>query len=153
MSRQLSRVALWCVCGLAGLSGCNSARYVTVDNSGGIVAIPDNSNKWPSYNHRHAEELMQAKCPGGYVIDREEEVVTGTTQYTDTTTNTRGDPLLAAIRVAPVTQDTQQKTTSTNQTEWRIYYHRKDAAVVPHAEAVPPTGNPVPVSAVQPVAH
>src|SRR5713226_9158459 len=99
MSRQVSRLALLCVCGIAGLSGCNSARYVTVDNSGGVVAIPSNSNSWPNYNRRHAEELMQAKCPGGYVIDHEEEFVTGTTQYVDSTTNTKGDPLLAAVRI------------------------------------------------------
>ena len=160
MSRQVSLLALLCVSGIAGMSGCNSARYVTVDSTGGVVAIPSNSNSWPTYNHRHAEELIQAKCPGGYVIDREEEFVTGTTEYVDSTTNTKGDQMLAALRIAPVTQETQQRTTTSNQTEWRIYYHRKDAPMpaagaAPPAAAVrpsgPPTGDPVPVGAVTPL--
>jgi hypothetical protein len=162
MFRQVSRLALLCACGFGGLTGCNSARYVTIESTGGVVAIPSNTNFWPTFNRRHAEELMQARCPAGYVIEREEEVVVGTTQSVDTTTNTKGDATLAALRIAPVTQETQQKTTSQNMTEWRIYYRRKDAAVVSSAAPVqpaaavnpaagvnpagPPRGNPVPVS-------
>ena len=130
MSRRW-RLAVCYAASLAALAGCNSARYVTVTSEGGVVAIPDNSNNWPSYNHKHAEELIQAKCPGGYVIEREEEVVVGSNQYTDTTTKTKGDPLLAALRIAPVTEETQQHTTSSDIKEWRLYYHRADAAKAP----------------------
>lgn len=126
MSRR-TRLAVCCAAALALLTGCNNARYVTVNSQGGVVAIPDNSNHWPDYNRRHAEELMQAKCPGGYVIDREEEVVVGTHQYTDTTSEKKGDPLLAALQVAPMREDVHEHTSSTNVTEWRITYHKADA--------------------------
>ena len=62
---------------LVGLGGCASARYVAVDADGGIVAIPNNTNCWPTYNRKAAEELMRQKCPQGYVIDREGEAVVG----------------------------------------------------------------------------
>ncbi len=44
---------------------------------GGIVAIPSNCNSWP-YNYRdHAEKLMAMRCPGGYDIVGEQEVIVG----------------------------------------------------------------------------
>src|SRR5947209_14583421 len=40
-------------------------------------AIPSNTNSWPTYHRKSAEELMAKKCPNGYVIDSEGEVVVG----------------------------------------------------------------------------
>jgi hypothetical protein len=58
------------------LAGCSTgARYVTTTNSAGVVAIPSNTDDWPYHYRKQAEELMQAKCPGGYVIEREETCV------------------------------------------------------------------------------
>jgi hypothetical protein len=135
------------VCG----TGCaNSARFVEVNNSGGVVAIPSNSNGWPTYYRKHAEELMQAKCPAGYVVYREEEVVTGVTQSVNTTTDTSGNPKLAAWHLDTVTENTRQTTTSTNQTEYRLWFRRSDAPAspsvtpasysTPPAPAAPPAG-------------
>ena len=146
MSRQTSRLMNFCVCAAIALSGCNSARLVTVEKTGGVVAIPNNTNNWPSYNRQHAEELMQANCSGGgYVIDREEEFVTGTTQFVNTTTNTKGDRVLAALQIAPVTQESQQQTTTQNHTEWRIWFNKVNAQAPSAMEGVRPAAAPLPV--------
>src|SRR5437879_1671072 len=69
---------------LVGISGCVSpARLVATDANYAIVAIPSNTDTWPNHYRKHAEELMNAKFPRGYVIDKEEEVVVGTTQFTN----------------------------------------------------------------------
>lgn len=135
--------------GLIGLTGCASARYVQVDQEGGIVAIPSNSNVWPSYHRDKAEALMRQKCPNGYVIEREEEAVTGTVAHTSGQTNTRETPTLLlggtegrtekkgrherssetvgalAIPLGEVAQTSEHSTTYHNLTEWRIYYRTK----------------------------
>ncbi|MFL5339359.1 MAG: hypothetical protein ACJ8F7_04250 [Gemmataceae bacterium] len=110
--------------------GCAEARYVTLEQNGGVVAIANNSDSWPNYNRKHAEELMAKKCPDGYVIDHEEEVVTGQTQHIQTNSNRTGDPLLAALHIAPVQEETHQTTEFTDQREWRIWFHDKNVPIV-----------------------
>lgn len=63
--------------GWVSLVGCGSARYVSTGSEGGVLAIPSNSNSWPTYYRDKAEALMRAKCPNGYIIEHEEEAVTG----------------------------------------------------------------------------
>lgn len=112
-----------------GLAGCNSARFVHVDQNGGIVAIPSNSNAWPYYHRDKAEALIRKKCPNGYEIVGENEVVTGQTSHTDTQTDTQQAPALAvgglAVPLGQTQQNTQQTTRYTDVTEWRIEYRRK----------------------------
>src|SRR5262245_29994072 len=92
--------------------GCNHARIVQRNqNGGGIVAIPDSTDSWPSRNMRRAKELMARQCPNGYVIEREEEVVTGQVTETNTNTNRHGVPVLSAFGLGPTYED-QQTTTS-----------------------------------------
>jgi len=56
-------------------SGCaSSVRFVRESADGGVIAIPSNSNQWPTYYRNRAEYLMNRKCPHGYAIDREEVV-------------------------------------------------------------------------------
>lgn len=132
------------VLGLAcavALTGCGGARYVSVEDSGGIVAIPRNTDTWPEHYRAKADELMLKKCPQGYVIDHEEEVVTGTTQRTHTNTNTTGDPTLAALHIAPVKHETEQSTDYVNHTEWRIWFHAKGATPPPAPLASVPAGH------------
>ena len=68
---------------LLGLGGCSSARMVTTDAYGGVVAIPRNN----ASNRKAAEELMKEKCPQGYVIDSEREVVIGHTSEQEVSGN------------------------------------------------------------------
>src|SRR5258708_22635815 len=79
---------------LAATVGCNSARFVEVRPDGGVVAIPNNSNDWPYHYRDKAKALMRQKCPSGYVIDHEEEVVTGSVTHTDAETETQKSPTL-----------------------------------------------------------
>lgn len=57
------------------LIGCAQVRLVRDTPDGGIVAIPNNSNQWPSYYRNRAKRLMQRKCPEGYVIISEQTAV------------------------------------------------------------------------------
>lgn len=136
----------------AGCVGCASPRLVRVDKDGGVVAIPSNTNVWPTYYRDKAEAMLRQKCPGGYEIVREEEVVTGRVEHTDTRTQTEQNPTLLvggtdgettrgsrstrssdsfgamAIPLGPTEQKTQQTTQSQDVTEWRITYRAKPPA-------------------------
>lgn len=56
---------------LGVIEGCSQVRIVQSSSEGGVVAIPNNSNQWPSYYRNRAEYLMSKECPEGYVIVRE----------------------------------------------------------------------------------
>jgi len=130
-----------------GLTGCgNTARYVAATNNDGIIAIPANTDEWPTHYRRDAEKLMQDKCPQGYVIDHEEEVSVGTV----TTHQTKADPdpikgMLLGQKV--------DATEVHDQKEWHITFHAKEppalAPMTPRAAAIPGSQNlpssPVPV--------
>jgi hypothetical protein len=107
MFRQIARLAILAA---LGLSGCNtSARYVTTTSACGVVAIPKNTNAWPDYYRKQAEELMQAKCPEGYVVEYEDEFIPGANKNKH-----RSD-------------GSTESTWLFETTEYRIYYRRKDA--------------------------
>jgi len=55
--------------------GCAGVHFVSRTPDGGILAIPNDSNQWPTYYRSQAERLMRRTCPNGYAIDREEVVV------------------------------------------------------------------------------
>ena len=111
--------------GLLGLSGCaNPARYVVRESSGGIVSVPNNSNAWPSYNRRHAEELMAQHYPNGYEVIREEETVVGQVTTNNTQTNHETKPTPSPFLAKEETQ-TRETTSTQDRTEWRIYYRPK----------------------------
>lgn len=113
------------------VSGCNHARYVMKDQWGGVVAIPNNNNQWPSFNRKHAEELIAQQCPQGYVIEGENEVVVGQESHVQTTV----DPFL----ITPVGSETQL-VSRRNITEWHIRYRAKDAPSSVAPLALVPTG-------------
>jgi hypothetical protein len=54
------------------LMGCSQVRLVRDAPDGGVVAIPNNTNQWPTYYRNRAEQLMKRKCPEGYVIVSEQ---------------------------------------------------------------------------------
>lgn len=60
---------------LTALNGCSQVRLVENLPDGGVVAIPSNSNQWPTFYRNRAEFLMNRRFPEGYTIVREQEVV------------------------------------------------------------------------------
>jgi hypothetical protein len=61
-------------------SGCattQSVRYVYQDKDFGVIGMPENTNRWPTYFHRKAEKMMAEHFPEGYEIVRAEEVTEG----------------------------------------------------------------------------
>ena len=63
-------------CLLFGL-GCSSAHMASWTGDEGVVVIPRNTNAWPCYSRTEANKMMDEKCPAGYQIVQEGEVVTG----------------------------------------------------------------------------
>jgi len=109
-----------------GQLGCQSARQVYRDGDRGVVAIPANSNAWPTYNRDSADELMAQHFPEGYVIDREEEIAVG--EATTTTDNHDAQTvsfLEGSVAVTNETGDGSVTTTTAPTTEYRIYYRRQ----------------------------
>lgn len=112
------------------LGGCASARFIQVEREGGVIALPENSNVWPTYYRDKAAAMMREKCPSGYEIVREEEVVTGQTAQVNTQTTTTPPPDLVlggvvAIPMGEAEHHTQQTTQYRDMTEWRIHYRAK----------------------------
>ena len=136
-------------CCALGSSGCSAARWVQTGPQGGVVAIPSNTNSWPYYHRDRALALIQQKCPGGYEIVNEEEVVTGQVAHTESQTDSRPPPAFVvggaggsstsqggtsrssdafggfAIPLGETQQQTVQSTRVSDVTEWRITYRTK----------------------------
>lgn len=91
--------------GLWGLA-CGSARFITVDGNGGVIAMPANNES----SREKAMKMMNEKCPNGFLIDREEEAQVGTITSSSTSYGQHG---------ASGTQTTRAET------EWRITFHCK----------------------------
>ncbi len=106
--RTLSRRAL--ALGVIGLGlwglACGSARFVTVDGSGGVIGMPNNGES----SREKAVKMMSEKCPNGFLIDREEEAQVGTVTSSNTNYGRYS------------TNGTQ---TTRAETEWRITFHCK----------------------------
>jgi len=61
---------------LIGAGGCqNPVRLVSRDAQCGVVAIPNNSDTWPTSYRSRALHLIAKECPDGYKIIGEGEVV------------------------------------------------------------------------------
>jgi hypothetical protein len=147
--RSVAIVAL-CAGLTAGLCGCNNARLVRWDGMTGEVAIPRNDNSWPEYNREKAEALIKEKCPRGYTIVHEEEVVTGQQHTTQVNTDRTNDPRFAGQPVSVVNTHTNETTTVADLKEFHITFRAADAPpMVP--PGIVPTGAVVPVAPPPPI--
>jgi hypothetical protein len=133
-----TRAGALVVASLLALTGCTSARYISMEPDGGVVAIPSNTNTWPNFYRDQAVELIKKRCPD-YVLVHEEEVVTGQTTHSNTNTDKTGNPTMAALGVSPVRENVNTTTYATNQTEWRIYFRKAGAAQAVQAVTPLPT--------------
>jgi hypothetical protein len=119
---------------LVAVTGCGSARLIHGTPDGGVVAIPSNSNYWPMKYRDEAEKLMAKRCPNGYVVVEEGEVVVGKKASTSEAIDRTG-PGKDASRQTDVTT-VSRVTTVRDETEYRITFHARDAR---------PAGRPEPV--------
>lgn len=110
-----------CLFAIALFSGCANSRYIMKDAEYGVVAIPSNST-WPLNHREKAHELMQQHFPSGYSIEREEEVVVGssTSSHGNLNGHVHGEN-------SPVTSyhgSSSEFSSTRDETEWRITYRR-----------------------------
>ncbi|WZO97587.1 hypothetical protein EP7_004628 [Isosphaeraceae bacterium EP7] len=62
---------------VVGCGTTKGVRYVYQDKDFGVVAIPENTDHWPTKYRSQADKLMDTHFPGGHEIVRAEEVVEG----------------------------------------------------------------------------
>src|SRR3954454_19892854 len=82
--RTISR-AILAVAAVAAAPGCavtQGVRYVYQDGQFGVVGVPENTDRWPTYYRSKAEMLMCAHFPRGHEVVRAEEVVEGSRTLT-----------------------------------------------------------------------
>jgi hypothetical protein len=119
---------------LVAAVGCGSARLIHTTPDGGVVAIPSNSNAWPNYYREEAEKMMAKKCPNGYDIIEEGEVVVGKKATTSELVD-RSSPSNVPPGQGNVTS-VSKITTVSDQTEYRITFRGRDVRPAP---LLPPT--------------
>lgn len=71
---------------------------------------------------------MAQRCPNGYVVESEREVVVGQVAHTNTETEQHNVPVLTSLGLAPAKLETQQTTSYVDQKEWRIWFRPKDGS-------------------------
>jgi hypothetical protein len=119
--------------GLALLAtGCaapGQARYVYQDGQFGVVGIPENSSRWPTYYRAQAEAMMQKHFPEGFEIVRAEEVVEGSRTLTVNGTSTaavEAEGPIALVKVGKIGRSASRtQADSLKIKECRIVYRKK----------------------------
>jgi hypothetical protein len=76
MRASVGRIAMLALLS-SGCATTQSVRYVYQDGNFGVIGMPENTNRWPTYYHHKAEKLMAEHFPEGYEIVRAEEVTEG----------------------------------------------------------------------------
>src|SRR5207244_3199008 len=117
-TRQLGAAAVLLA---LGLTGCAGPRFVSQDQFGGVIAMPSNSDDWPTHYRTKAEQMMARKCPQGYVVVHEEEVIVGqsTVGRDDSDTRTRDIPGRHHSDLEVTSTETTHSTTTPDITDWR----------------------------------
>jgi len=144
----MSRLLLGVAAVVAGLSGCASpARYIERGADSGVVAIPANTDEWPSYHRREALTLIQKHLGSNYEIIEEREVATG--QRTVNNQHVKSEQVMNRSNpFLPAEKQTVDNTTTTHDiTEWRIAYRKvntpaTDTGGIQQTQYIPGTAPP-----------
>jgi hypothetical protein len=132
-----------------GSVGCTGPRIISQDQYGGVIAMPSNSNYWPTYYRSKAEEMMAKKCPQGFHIEHEEEVVVGQSVTNRNTSDTQTQDIPGRKNRSDLqvtTTESTHTTTAHDLTEYRITFRANTA---PGMSMTPPSGmSVVPASGV-----
>lgn len=123
-------VVLFVVLGSVGCAS-TSARSVFRDRDGGVVAVPDNTDAFPSYHRSEAMDLIREHVGKNFEIVKEEEYVLGPVVTNETHFSRR--PILNWLLPWKLAESaTTTNTSSTrNNTEYRIQYQRTPAPELP----------------------
>jgi len=146
-TNRASVVALILAFGTMGCASTQQARYVYQDGQFGVVGIPENTDRWPSYYRQRADTLMKGHFPEGYEIVRAEEVDAGSRTLTLNGTNTAEldagtfSPILKLGKLGRTATRTQADNVKIK--ECRILYKRAGTDVQPGFAALA-TLNPEP---------
>lgn len=139
--------------------GCANARYVQKIEDEGVVAVPVNSDAWPSYNRTSALKLIEQHVGPAYEIVEEREVKTGTAT-TNTQNTNREQTFNSEVPFLPAEKRTTTSTTTASDIkEYHIHYRRKAGGLTgfpgttPSASAIMPAGGAAPASGVVPALH
>jgi hypothetical protein len=117
------------------LSGCvhtDGVRYVYQDRDFGVIAMPENTDYWPTHYRRKGEKLMNAHFAEGHEIVRAEEVIDGErTLKVEGSNSAELSPqisksLLKVLKLGHSTSRSQAETVKV--TECRIIYRRSGSA-------------------------
>ncbi len=140
---------------VASSVGCANARYVQKAGDEGVIAIPANSDVWPSFNRTNALRMIEEHVGPAYEIVEEREVKTGTATTNTQNTNVEQTvnsqvPFLPAQK-----QTTTTTTTAADSTEYQIHYRKRTGGMTgfPGTGAVVPTGGATPAGGVVPAVH
>jgi hypothetical protein len=136
-ARQVRSLVLLSV---LALTGCMTARVVSRDTHGGVVAIPENSNRWPWRYRDNAIALIKEDSPD-YVI-LEEFVVTGTETTDRELIDTRTEGPNPRVGYNLMGSETMRTPESRDRTEWRITY-RKPTPLTTTVETAPRQPPPI----------
>jgi hypothetical protein len=108
----MKRLAIGVVALVASLSGCASARYVQKNPDSGIVAIPENTNVWPTHYEEAAKALIKQHVGQSFEIVEQYEVTVGSPS----------DPQRYGTNPA---NPNPTNGSSSGKTEFRIVYRKK----------------------------
>src|SRR5690606_31215537 len=101
------------------------ARYVEKQGDAGVIAIPNNTDHWPSHHRREAIALIQKHVGPDYEILEEREVVTGQATQNNQQVNTEQTANRRNPNLPGEKQTVTGTVTQSDITEWRIAYRRK----------------------------
>lgn len=112
----------------AGCAAPGQARYVYQDGQFGVVGIPENTSRWPTYYRAQAEAMMQKHFPEGFEIVRAEEVVEGSRTLTVNGTNSatvEADSPIPLVKIGKMGRTSSRtQADSVKIKECRIVYKR-----------------------------
>src|SRR6516165_9158583 len=101
-------------------TGClQGARMVHKDANGGIVAIPENTDMWPTYCRSEALKMIREQSPSYEIVSEGEVVIGQQTQNSQRTENRKIGP--DGKPVGDLTT-TYGNSSTTEKKEYRIQY-------------------------------
>lgn len=132
-SRATSNVIL--ILTVALTAGCSTSRDLRVvyrDGSGGVIGLPQNTNRWPHFYRGRADRLMAEHFPDdGYLVVREVEVNSGEKLVFEGSSKSgeTGTLLLGGVTIPSIKGTRSHGEQSSKKiTETHIFYVKNDPA-------------------------